>query len=266
MYLSHTAADHRTYMNLADDYVVDGVLAYGTWDLHAEAVQLPQLTSAMERLGRPYELSRIDKPIIGHAWELLVDGRRYWFAPVMGTAVMATYLHLGSLFGSTRNILLGVVGGLAPGMQSGDLIVPTAVNGNDSARMYDRSNDSGVYLPDAAMTAELLGMVGDDFPIWTGTTTTCEMMLAETQQDVDEWSAAGILGVEMEGAMTFALSRHFGVPSTALFFVTDNLIENETMLSEAHGLQRDVRSRSRAHQYDLGLQLLLGDVVDRSPR
>lgn len=135
MYLSHTAADHRAHMGLPYDYTVDGVLVYGTWDLYAEAVQLPQLAAALTRRGVEHVLRRIDMPIIGHAWELLVGDQRYWFAPVMGTAVMSTYLHLGSLLGSRRNILLGVVGGLAPGMQSGDLIVPTTVIGNDSARM-----------------------------------------------------------------------------------------------------------------------------------
>lgn len=259
MYMSHTAEDHRAYMGLPADYTVDGVLAYGTWDLHAEEVQLPALSAALDRLGVDHELRRIDRPIIGHAWELIIGSKRYWFAPVMGTAVMATYLHLGSLLGSKRNILLGVVGGLAPGMKSGDLIVPTAVIGNDSARMYDRSNISGQYRPDASLTSELMARVGEEFRIWTGTTTTCEMMLAETLRDVNDWSAAGILGVEMEGALTFALSGHFGIPSAALFFVTDNLVENETLLSEAHREQRDLRARSRAHQYDLGLSLLLGE-------
>lgn len=92
------------------------------------------------------------------------------------------------------------------------------------------------------------------------------MMLAETQQDVDDWSAAGILGVEMEGAMTFALSKHFGVPSAALFFVTDNLIENETMLSAAHKTQGEIRTRSREHQYDVGLALLLEDPAPAPTR
>lgn len=101
-------------------------------------------------------------------------------------------------------------------------------------------------------------MLSHDFRTRTGTTTTFRMMLAETQQDVDDWSAVGILGVEMEGAMTFALSKHFEVPSTALFFVEDNMIENETMVSEAHASQGSIRSRSRAHQHDVGVALLLG--------
>jgi purine-nucleoside phosphorylase len=72
-----------------------------------------------------------------------------------------------------------------------------------------------------------------------------------------------MLGVEMEGAMTFALSRHFQVPSTALFYVTDNLVENETLLSAAHKAQHAARARSRSRQYDLGLELLLEDATAR---
>lgn len=258
MYMSLTAADHLAHIGFPPDYTVDGILAYGTWGLYTEDAQLPHLRAALDELGADYRLERIEKPIIGHAYELLIANLRYWFVPVMGTAIMANYLHLGSVLGSKRTVLLGIVGGLGRGMKSGDLLIPTAIIGNDSARMYDRTNVTGMYRPNRELLNTLRGStLLTDINYWSGTTTTCEMMLAETQEDVDAWSDSGILGVEMEGALTFALSDHFGVPSAALFYVADNLIEQETMLSDVHKSQRSIREETRTLQYRLGLELLL---------
>lgn len=278
MYMTHTAADHRVHMGLPADYTVDGTLAYGTWDLVAETDHIPQLRSALDATGLDYRLTRIDEPLIGHAHEVLLEGsKRYWFIPVMGTAVMGMYLHLASLFGSRRNILLGTVGGLAPGMRNGDLVVPTAVAGNDSARMYARAGIRSIsalsaisaisphddpitdaaHRPDPGLLARLTTELGDRPGLWFGPTTTCEVMLAETQEDVDGWSRSGMLGVEMEAALTFALSWHFGIPAVALFYVVDNLIERETVLSPSHESYRSRREQQRATQYRVGVKLLL---------
>lgn len=262
MYLSHTAADHRVNLGLPPDYTVDGVIAYGTWDLVAEEEQLPHLRRALGDLGLASEISRMEHPLIGHAYEILVDGTtRHWYIPVMGTAVMGMYLHIASVLGSRRNILLGTVGGLAPGMSNGDLVIPTGAIGNDSARMYDRGNHENLHLPDASLLRQVTDGLSETEDVWIGPTTTCEMMLAESEDDVRRWSSEGMLGVEMEGALAFALSRHFGIPSVALFYVIDNLIAQETVLSAAHESYGPVRELRRALQYRIGLELLTSGAV-----
>lgn len=259
MYMSLSAAEHKAHIGLPEDYTLDGLLTYGTWDLFAEKKQLPYLNNTLTARGEKYTLTRIEMPIIGHAYELLLsDGRKYWYAAVMGTPLMANYQHLASLMGSKKNILLGMVGGLAPGMRTGDLVLPKTSIGNDNARYYDRNNLSNIYLPDQGLYSRLKQLLTSrGLPFWEGQTNTCEMMLAETVEDVQTWSAAGILGVEMETAVTYALSKHFEVPAVALHYVADNLIENESMLSEAYKNQQTVRSQARTIQYQLGLELLL---------
>ena len=118
--------------------------------------------SADEQVDHERGVNHPEKPILDHAWELLVAEQCSWFALMLGAEVISTYLHLGSLLCSHLNFS-------------------------------------------------------------QGRRCTCS-----------------------------------GVPSTAMFFVTDNLIGNETILSEVHKRQGEIRTQSRAHQSDVELSLLLG--------
>jgi hypothetical protein len=257
MYIEHTAADYRAHLGLAEDYTVDGVLMYGTWDLEAEANQVPLFEKALADMNISYKMRKLEAKEIGHAYEFMVDDKRYWFVPVMGCAVLAMYLHYACLLGSQRNILLGIVGGLAPGMKTSDFVSPVAIHGNDNAKYYDRENITGLYHPDTTLQQQLESALPGEQKTWEGITTTCEMMLAETRDDVERWSAAGILGVEMEGALTFAISSYFNVAAAALFYVADNLISEETMIDENYTLGDARRLSARKLQYMAGLQTLL---------
>jgi purine-nucleoside phosphorylase len=256
MYTTHTADDFRKFIGLPENYTVDGLLAYGVWDLKADK-HLPPLRAALEEKGIEYTLQRFDKSIVGHGYELIIGGKHYWFIPVMGTAVMSTYIHTASMLGSKRNILLGMVGGLAPGMQSADYVIPTTAQGNDNARMYDRNNAANLYSPDEKLLASLKSKIPADQKVWEGPTTTCEILYAETKEDVEAWSKAGFLGVEMEAALFFAASKHFNIPSVALFYVADNLIESQTLLSEKHVKTKVKREQAQKMQYEIGLELII---------
>lgn len=257
MYSEHSAADFRDHLGLPETYEVEAFLTYGCWDLYAEAEQLPLLAAALDILNVKYELRRIPIAALGHAYELTVDGKVYWYAPIMGTAVLAQYLHIASLLGSKRNLLLGTVGGLAPGMRTGELIIPSSSYGNDNARFYDRANEAGIYEPDQHLSDVLAEQI-EKVRIWRGPTVTCEMMFAETQEDVQQWSAQGALGVEMEAALMFAASKHFGIPSAALLYVADNLIERQTMLTPGYAANILPHAVVRQEQYVIGLRTLFG--------
>lgn len=258
MYSEHTGDDYRNLLGLPPQYEVEGVLAYGCWDLQAEADQLPLLRAALSELEVEFELRKLEHVGVGHAYELIVAERRYWFVPVMGTAVMAQYLHIAALLGSKRNILLGIVGGLRHGMRTADFLVPTRIFGNENARYYDRDNIQNLFEPDALLQLALCENLPASVRLWEGATTTCEMMLAETPGDIAMWAAAGFLGVEMEGALVFALSHQFNIPAAALFYVADNLAEAETMVSEGYTRHHDAHRAARKLQYTVGLRTLLG--------
>jgi hypothetical protein len=231
MYTSVNIEAFKRHTGLPEDYTIDGLLASGTWDLYADSRHVPHFKKAIDNLGINTELKRIDGEELGHAFEFSFKDKRYWFVPVMGTAVMSQYAHLASMLGSKKNILIGVAGGLKPGIKPADFIVPTASKGNESALMYQRTNVDLLFYPDKALSEKLKQRLGN-IKIYEGVTNTCEVMFAETPEDVKDWSQQGYLGVEMEAAMMFALSNYFGIPSASILFVADNLIEDITFLDD----------------------------------
>lgn len=268
MYQTLTAQRLRHHFGLPDDYVVDAVLVSGTWDLLAETHQMPHLVKALTDLGLghlvsgagPGLLRRIEIPLLGHAREFSVDGRRFWFVPVMGTAVLAQYLHASALLGATRTVLVGTVGGLSPDLQAADFIIPTVSRGTHSAWMYQRV-DPPDFPSDPVLSASLArrlrAAAAPHSTIAEGPTTTCESILAESWDDVRDWSRSGYLGVEMEAALTFAVANHFGTSAAAVLYVADNLIGEVGIFDPAHAKTAAARSQSRQLQYDVALAELI---------
>ena len=66
-------------------------------------------------------------------------------------------------------------------------------------------------------------------------------MMAETKEDVDNWSKQGYYGVEMEASTVFAISNHFNVPSAAVVMIADNLITEESVIDEDYQESRELR-------------------------
>jgi len=262
------AEQMRRAFGLPENHRVDAVLASGAWDLLGDSQHRPHLVQSLVDLGlsdlatgdSPESLRRLTHPQLGHASEFVHEGSRVWFVPVMGTAVMSWYLHAACLLGARRIVLVGTVGGLAPSLRTADVIVPDRSDGAHSAWMYHRGDDPATR-PDPAMAASLVRRLRAALPagstIAQGPTTTCETILAETAQDVAEWSAAGYLGVEMEAAVTFAIGRHFGIPAAAALYVADTLVTEIGSLDPAYADSAAARSHARQVQYDAALAELL---------
>ena len=258
MYTTITVDALRRRVGLPGDYAVDGFLAAGTWDLFGETKHLPHVRSALQTLGVETEITRISGEHLGHAYEFIADGKRYWFVPQMGTAYVSQYAHMASLLGSKKNILAGVVGGLKPGMKPADFIIPSASKGNENALMYQRSAADLFFYPDTTLSEKLRNRLTGQ-QVYMGKTCTCEVLFAETAEDVAEWSKQGYLGVEMEAALMFALSNHFGIPSAAILYVADNLSEEVTMFHDDYEISREARERAKQLKYEAALAELLAN-------
>ena len=63
----------------------------------------------------------------------------YWYAVCFGGPMLSQITHLACALGSKVNILIGTCGGLDPAADSGDLIVPSYSNADESTtRVYRR--------------------------------------------------------------------------------------------------------------------------------
>jgi purine-nucleoside phosphorylase len=188
-------------------------------------------------------------------------GRTYWFATAYGGAMLSEWLHLACLFGSGMNLLLGSCGGLHPDAAAHDLIVPTHSHGDESSTRAYAADGSHRHPASPAVRAALVRRLRRaGLTVWEGPTTTHQAMLAETWEDVQRWSQEGFYGVEMEAATTFAVSRHFGVPSAAILRIADNLIRQGTIYDPAYAQTREQREHAKAAMFDAALDELLGQA------
>lgn len=254
MYKSFTAEEYKKHIGFPADYHVDGMLCYGTWDKERH-IQL--FKKAIEKSGQKFEYGTLPG-FLEKMLEFTIEGRRYWFDISYGGALLSEYLHLACLFGSKKNILLGTCGGLSPEISSLDLIIPTYSFGNESAtRMYNPTATDHKHYADTELASNLKNKIDTAYKIWQGPTTTCQAMMAETLEDVQNWSKEGFLGVEMEAATVFAVSRHFNVPAAAILIVGDNLIQGETVGSDSWLANKPKKDIIKSEQFKVALAELL---------
>ena len=86
---------------------------------------------------------------------------------------------------------------------------------------------------------------------------TCQAMMGESFEDIQQWTIEGFLGVEMEAATVFSVSNHFNVPSAAMIMVADNLIENETVIDEIFASQLPIRRKSIELMFEIAIKKLV---------
>lgn len=79
-------------------------------------------------------------------------------------------------------------------------------------------------------------------------------MLAETQEDIDTRSQEWYYGVEMESATIFAVSNYFSIPSAGLIYVSDNLIEGQTVMDDDYIAQKEKRTQTIQLLFDTALK------------
>jgi len=254
MYYEQSTNQFLEHLELPPDYRVDGVICCGT--IYEEKF-LGVLSDTLKNMKITAKPTNLAHNFLRYVYEIDVDDKRLWFMTGYGGAMLSEYLHWACQFGSRKNILIGSCGGLKKGMQPTDFLVPTSSYGQESSvRMYNRQSPN---QPANRTLADSLvnRLKGTDVKIWQGPIITCQAMMAETWDDIQNWSREGYFGVEMESSTLFAVSNHFNVPSAATLFVGDNLIEQHTNLSKSYAEQTHIRRARRLSQFKATLEELL---------
>ncbi len=256
MYKSFTEQDFKTILGLPEDYHVDGTLSYGSWKIDEQKAILEKTLSDTGK-----EISFETIPNFP-SWAMVfkVGEKRFWFDVYYGGARLSEIIHMTSLFGARKHLLLGTCGGLNPNGLSGDLILPTLSFGNESAtRMYNPEALNNHHYSNENLTVSLQAKLDKKYRIHRGPIMTCQAMLAETLEDIQRWSNEGYLGVEMETATLFAVAKHFRVPAAAILTISDNLIIGDTVGSDNHEKARDYRYEVREQIYKIAIEELLSE-------
>lgn len=194
--------------------VVDGWLFSELGDLPASLLvplENPHLHdgAAWERaVGPP---SRLNGVVACHS----VAGQEIGVAkPVLGAAATAMLIDAASRRGVRTVVGVGFCGGTDPRLQCGDVIVASSAHARDGV--------SQAYDPDVASTAgdgRLLALARDRARI--GDVLSVAAVHLEDQALVDHCARSGVLGVDLETASLYTVSRLRGLAAVAVLAVSD---------------------------------------------
>jgi uridine phosphorylase len=144
-------------------------------------------------------------------------------APALGAPYAVMLLEKLLVLGARMVLALGWCGSLQPGLDIGDLVLPTAtVSTEGTSRHYPL--DARAPDPDPDLTAilrQLLAASGhrwQEGPVWS-----TDGFYRETVPQVQAHQSQGVLGVDMEMAALFTVGRFRRVPVAGLMVVSDEL-------------------------------------------
>ena len=267
MYLTLSKSDWLKALNLPSNYEVHAFIADGSY-LKEERFKM--FTKILNNVGYTYQLEPLkDDFLATYVWSLKVSSKagqtfRLWYGVFYGGAALSELTHIASILGSQLNLLRGDVGGLHKTLKTGDMLIPLYSYGNESStRLYARDNPQLRFYTDEKLresTIELLKKHGI-FNIYVKPTTTCQAMLAESEEDIKSWQEEGFWGVEMEASTLLAVSNYFKVPALALLLVSDNLVTQNLVTDEEYVESHQEREKLRQNQYEVLVELMLHQLT-----
>lgn len=249
MYKELTKKDWYKLLKFPEDKEVDAVIVSGNSLANRER-EIGFLEQALSNYKDVKKVEYIQDNFFSSIYEFEIGDKLIWFDVVYGGAYLSELLHVGCLFGSKKNFLVGTCGGLQKNLETGDLVIPTYTYGNESTtRIYQPDIKDHKHYADKELREEFVKSISD-YKIHSGPIITCQGMLGETPEDIKKWSEEGYLGVEMESSTFFAVSNSFNVPSVAVMHISDNLVKNILYGGEELEKKREFRNKIRVYKYE----------------
>lgn len=249
MYKELTKKDWKRITGFPEDRKIDAIIVSGN-ALAKREKETGFLEQALSNYKDVKKVKYIQDNFFSSIYEFEIGDKLIWFDVVYGGAYLSELLHIGCLFGSKRNYLVGSCGGLQKDLETGDLVIPTYTYGDESTtRMYQPDVKDHKHYADKELREEFVKSMCD-YKIHSGPIITCQAMLGERAEDIKRWEKEGYLGVEMESSTFFAVSNSFNVPSVALLHVSDNLVKNILYGDEELAKKKEYRNKIRVYKYE----------------
>lgn len=150
----------------------------------------------------------------------------------IGAPVVAGLTDEFAALGVEKFVLIGMAGGLQPGLQTGSLVISTsAIRGEGVSRHY---------LPPGEMVesdSELVQGIGQiltkqNHTLHRGTVWTTDAPFRELRRDVLEFQKRGVLAVDMESVAMLAVARAINLSGVAMFAIADQLSGGEWRMAD----------------------------------
>jgi uridine phosphorylase len=150
----------------------------------------------------------------------------------IGAPVIAGLTDEFAALGVKQFILIGMAGGLQPGLGTGSLVVSTnAIRAEGVSRHYLPSSPT-VESSSAMVHGITQILTGKNHPHSLGTTWTTDAPFRELRKDVLEHQRQGVLAVDMEAAAMLAVARSLNLSAAAMFSVADQISDGEWRMAD----------------------------------
>lgn len=143
---------------------------------------------------------------------------RTWY----GGPNIASLVEELSAFGVREFCLWGYVGGIAPALAIGDVVLASGALREEGVSYHYLDGEQDVVY---SGWAREWGARAEDRGFIQGTVWSCDALYRETTQKLQTCEQRGILGVEMEVASLYAVCRAKGLDAAAFLVVSDLLRE-----------------------------------------
>lgn len=239
---------------VSENYTVEALLTFGT---HPKTKEYPFFEEALRTQGIEPIYETIPSVFFGDIRSIMTPHGRLWFDVIYGSAYGSEVAHIASLLGAKAIIHIGKTGGLQKDLKTGDIVVPSRADADDSApRMYARPETAKVFPSDAQLSEELTENIGA--PIDRRPIISIQAMLAETREDVVAWEKEGYAGVDLECATIFAVANHFKIPVAAAVYTADNLANESLVTDTGYAESKEHRQEAKRQIYAAAVKTLFG--------
>jgi len=182
-------------------------------------------------------------------------GVRVAYCCAYGAPRAVEIIHLFSQLGARLAIQIGTCGGLQPGLNPGDIIVPTVAIARDGvAHLYGGQEEIRSDPLSSANARSALSERGIN--VHQGIHLTWSSIFAQDRRLIETWRLTGYLSVDMETATTLATASYFGVPALSMLAVWDDLIQGKSFLDPLAQDEQNALDASNQAVYEVALQLV----------
>lgn len=147
----------------------------------------------------------------------------------MGTPSLSIVVEELLRLGARRLIRVGTCGGIAPGLQTGDLLIATASCPVDGATRTYLHGEAYAPAADFNLTRALVDAAADaGVEAQTGIVASVDVFYNTDDDYAKRWRERGVLAFEMEASALFFLAARAGMEAACALVVSDVLSEDVT--------------------------------------
>jgi purine-nucleoside phosphorylase len=170
----------------------------------------------------------------------------------MGTASLSIVVEELLRLGARRLIRTGTCGGIAMGLQTGDLVIATGACPVDGATRTYLHGEAYAPVPDFELTRALVdAAAAEGIAAQTGLVASVDVFYNPDDDYAKRWRERGVLAFEMEASALFFLAARNGVQAACALTVSDVLSE-EVGIEETY-LPLDELERAIDRMIDVAL-------------